>query len=155
MYKKHYAYGTNIHTFTFDPELYFWTIEIGKDGQLETLAQIAPEADYAINWSVFDWKNGKNGYGRIQNGTEIKQGSSLDFPTVSFVNGKLVEEESPVAFPGFARWRRLIENGIAKVSYKIPGNYMVKDARSAIGQLSNGYIVFVTVEGDDTKKKVS
>ena len=105
MYKKHTAYGTTVHTFEFNPELYHWTLEIGKSGQLESLQQIAPNADYAINWSVFDWGNGKNGYGRIQNGTNIIQGSSVDFPTVSFTDGKLVEGERPNASPGFARWR--------------------------------------------------
>ncbi len=89
MYKKHTAYGTTTHTFEFDPETYWWTIEIGKSGQLETLQQIAPDADYSINWSVFDWNTGKDGYGRIQNGDKIIQPSNYDFPTVSFVDGKL------------------------------------------------------------------
>lgn len=153
MYKKHTAYGTTVHTFEFNPKLYSWTIEIGKSGQLESLQQIAPNADYAINWSVFDWGNGKNGYGRIQNGTNIIQGSSVDFPTVSFVDGKLVEGERPNASPGFARWRVLVRNGVAIVDFVADGNQRVKDARSAVGQLKNGNIVLITVEGDDTKKK--
>lgn len=153
MYKKHTAYGTTVHTFEFNPKLYSWTIEIGKSGQLESLQQIAPNADYAINWSVFDWGNGKNGYGRIQNGTNIIQGSSVDFPTVSFVDGKLVEGERPNASPGFARWRVLVRNGVTIVDFVADGNQRVKDARSAVGQLKNGNIVLITVEGDDTKKK--
>lgn len=153
MYKKHTAYGTTVHTFEFNPELYNWTIEIGKSGQLESLQQIAPNADYVINWSVFDWGNGKNGYGRIQNGTNIIQGSSVDFPTISFTDGKLVEGECPNASPGFARWRVLVRKGTAVVDFVADGNQRVKDARSAVGQLTNGNIVLITVEGDDTKKK--
>lgn len=151
MYRKVFAYGTTVHVFEFDPECYWWTIEIGKRGQLETLAQIAPDADYAINWSVFDWDTGKDGYGRIQNGKEILRGSSIGFPTVSFVNGKLREGEFPEAYPGFPRWRVVLRNGKAIVDYVALGNHNVKDARSALGQLKNGNIVFITVEGDDTK----
>ena len=153
MYKKHTAYGTTIHTFEFDPEVYKWTIEIGKSGQLETLAQIAPDADYSINWSVFDWNTGKDGYGRIQNGDKIIQPSNYDFPTVSFVDGKLRRGEFPVASPGFPTWRILVQKGKVDLSYVFLGNGNVKDARSALGQLKNGNIVFITVEGDDTKKK--
>lgn len=153
MYKKYMAYGTTVHVFEFDPECYHWTIEIGKSGQLETLAQIAPDADYAINWSVFDTASGKNGYGRIQNGKEILQGSSKNFPTVSFVAGKLQEGEFPEAYPGFPRWRVVARDGKAVIDYVATGNHNIKDARSAVGQLSNGNIIFITVEGDDTKKK--
>jgi hypothetical protein len=153
MYKKHTAYGTTAHTFEFDPETYWWTIEIGKSGQLETLYQIAPDADYSINWSVFDWNTGKDGYGRIQNGDKIIQPSNYDFPTVSFVDGKLRRGEFPVASPGFPTWRILVQNGRVDLYYVFIGNGNVKDARSALGQLKNGNIVFITVEGDDTKKQ--
>jgi N-acetylmuramoyl-L-alanine amidase len=104
------------------------------------------------NWSVFDRGNGKNGYGRIQNGKEIIQPSCIDFPTVSLVNGKLIEGEFPEANPGFSRWRVLVRNGVAVVDFVADGNQRVKDARSAVGQLQNGNIVLITVEGDDTKK---
>ena len=153
MYKKYTAYGTTVHVFEFDPECYHWRIEIGKIGKLETLAQIAPDAEYCINWSVFDWNKGKDGYGRIQNGKEIQQPSNSAFPTVSFVNGKLLEGEYPEAYPGFPRWRVVVRNGKAVVDYVATGNHNVKDARSALGQLKNGNIVFITVEGDDTKKR--
>lgn len=153
MYKKHYAYGTVAHTFTFDPELYEWTYEIGKSNLLETLYQIARDAAYCVNWSVFDWNRGKNGYGKIQNGNIILQSASKDFPTVSMVEGILKNGDYPVAYPGFARWRGLVEDGKVNITYVVPGNFAVKDARSAIGQLANGNIVFITVEGDDTKNK--
>lgn len=153
MYKKEFAFGTTIHLFEFDPELYFWTYEVGISQQLETLKQLAPDADYCINWSVFDWNKGKNGYGKIQNGNIILQGASKDFPTVSMVDGVLKNGDYPVANPGFARWRGLVEDSKVNLTYIVPGNYAVKDARSAIGQLTNGNIVFITVEGDDTKAK--
>lgn len=153
MYKRYAAYGTTVHTFEFDPESYSWTIEIGKSGQLETLSQIAADADYTINWSVFDWNTGKDGYGRIQNGDKILQPSGPDFPTVSFVNGKLQEGEFSEAYPGFPRWRVVARNGKAIVDYVAGGNHNIKDARSAVGQKENGNIVFITVEGDDTKKR--
>lgn len=153
MYSRHYAFGTTAHVYEFDPECYHWTFEIGKPGQLETLYQIAPDADYAINWSAFDWTTGLNGYGKIQNGSSILQGPSKDFPTVSFVDGKLKEGDYPVANPGFPRWRIVAQDGKAKVSYVVPGNYNVKDARSAVGQKANGNIVFITVEGDDTQNR--
>jgi len=153
MHKKYTAYGTTIHTFEFDPEVYSWTIEIGKPGVLEALQQIAPNADYVMNWSVFDWSTGKNGYGRIQNGKSIIQGSSPDFPTISFVDGKLREGEYPDARPGFARWRIVVRDGKIVCDYVADGNHNAKDARSAIGQKGNGNIVFITVEGDDTKKQ--
>lgn len=153
MYKKHSAYGTIVHAFEFNSEVYKWTIEVGQSGKLETLQQIAPDAEYVINWSVFDRNTGKDGYGRIQNGSVIKQGSSRDFPTVSFVDGKFKKGEYSVASPGFATWRILVQNSIANVSYVVVGNANVKDARSAVGQLKNGNIVFITVEGDDAKKR--
>ncbi len=153
MYRKRTAYGTTVHIFEFDPECYHWTIEIGKPGQLETLYQIAPDADYAINWSVFDWSAGKNGYGRIQNGKEIIQGSSVSFPTVCFVDGRLQEGEFLEAHPGFPCWRVVVRNSKTIVDYVAAGNHNAKDARSAIGQKANGNIVFITVEGDDTKGK--
>ena len=153
MYKKHAAYGTTVHTFEFDPEVYHWTIEIGKSNQLETLQQIAPDADYSINWGVFDARYDRDGYGRIQNGDKIIQPSSYDFPTVSFVDGKLRRGEYADASPGFGTWRILVQNGKVDLYYVFFGNGGVKDARSALGQLKNGNIVFITVEGDDTKKQ--
>ena len=40
MYKKHTAYGTTIHTFEFNPEVYKWTIEIGKSDSLKPLRKL-------------------------------------------------------------------------------------------------------------------
>lgn len=153
MYKKYTASGTTVHVFEFDPETYKWTIEIGKSGILETLQQIAGDADYVINWSVFDWGNGKDGYGRIQNGNVIKQGSSRDFPTISFIDGKLKKGEFAVASPGFASWRILVQAGKADISYAVPGDLTTKNARSATAQLKNGNCAFITVEGNATAKK--
>ena len=153
MYKKHYSNDTKIHTFEFDPECYFWEYTIGENQKLEFLHELAGDSDYSINWNVFDVYDGKNGYGKIQNGDKLIQGASKNFPTVSMVDGKLKQGDFVSASPGFARWRIIVKNNIPVCEYVVPGNYYLKDARSGIGQKENGNIIFMTVEGDDTQKR--
>ena len=146
MYRKVFAYGTTVHVFEFDPECYWWTIEIGKRGQLETLAQIAPDADYAINWSVFDWDTGKDGYGR-QNGKrnlQVIRGFQL---SALMVSSKKANFE---AYPDFLL-AGCGRNGKALVDYIVPGNHNVKDA-GALGQLKNGNSF--TTEGTTQRTRV-
>jgi cell wall-associated NlpC family hydrolase len=134
--------------------LYDIAFEVGRAKKLETLKQIAPGADCVINWNVFDWGNGKDGYGRRKSdGVVYEAYNSKDFPTWNITDGIMSMGNNDKSILESSYWRTLIVNGKLQISNPPGDNGHIKDARNAIAQFTNTDVMFVAVEGDDTKRK--
>ena len=136
--------------FEFDPTKYRFAVEIGIPGKLERLDKIPrPRPNEtiacAININVFDWVGGSDGYGEIeQDGVQYKP-ESKGFPSISFKDGKLTLGDLPGAQVGVGIPITLVIDG--KIDIRNPSKLATGfTSRTAVGQKSNGNIVFVTQE---------
>lgn len=142
--------------FEFDPKKYRFAVEIGIPGKLERLDKIPrPRPNEtvacAININVFDWVKNFDGYGEIeQDGRQLKP-ESKGFPSISFKDGKLTLGDLPGAQVGVGIPITLVIYG--KKDIRNPSKLTTgKDQRTAVGQKSNGNILFVTVEDMTTEE---
>lgn len=140
--------------FEFDPKKYRFAVEIGEPKKLERLDKIPrpranEEVACAININVFDWVGGSDGYGEIeQDGVQYKP-ESKGFPSISFKDGKLSLGDLPGAQVGVGIPITLVIDG--KIDIRNPSKLSTgRDHRTAVGQKSNGNILFVTQDSMTT-----
>ena len=140
----------------FDPRKERFAIELGENMKLERLDKIPrPRSNekigMCINWNVFDWQRCFNGYGEIEQDGKQIQGTSVNFPSMSFKDNKLVYGDLPNAQVGAGVALTLVIDG--KIDIRNPAKMDTgKNHRTAVGQKANGNIWFVTQDNITTQE---
>lgn len=130
-------------------------LETGKKNILERVDKLpkprkGEKLKLIWNWTVFDWGEGKEGYGEIENDGIQTKPPSKAFPSISWKNGKLTFGDLPNADMGCSIAMTLVLD--KKVDIRNPAKMSTgPNHRIAFGQRSDYSLIVVTEENISTR----